>query len=126
MNAAELKAKITSDHERLRGMESQIATLPTHQRKQYDAMILKARQEITQLEIQLAGMASRCPACDAEIPHHFTICFACLREVPAKLWNAFKCAVCMHDAGHTTEATVTRAKAAALAHLKQFGTALKA
>jgi predicted amidophosphoribosyltransferase len=126
MTAPELKAKIASDHNRLRGMESQIATLPTHQRKQFDAMILKARQEITQLAIQLAGMASLCPACQAEIPHHFTICLICLKEVPAKLWHAFKCSVCMQHAGHTTQDKVNRNRAAVLAHLKQFGTALKA
>jgi hypothetical protein len=126
MTAPELKAKIASDHERLRDLETTIRNGPTHQRKQYDAMIVKARQEITQLEIQLAGMASRCPACDAEIPHHFTICLVCLKEVPAKLWNAFKCAVCMQHAGHTTEDQVNRNRAAVLTHLKQFGTALKA
>jgi hypothetical protein len=124
MTANELKAKIAADHNRLRGMESQIATLSVQQRKQYDAMIVKARQEITQLEIQLAGMASRCPACSAEIPHHFTVCFACLKEVPAKLWHAFKSACHMHHAGQAHEDQVNRTRAAVLAHLKQFGTAL--
>jgi len=124
MSADELKAKIAVDHERLRKLEQRIAEGPTHQRRQYNAMIAKARQEITQLEIQLAGIASLCPACQAEIPHHFTICLVCLKEVPAKLWNAFKCAVCMHHAGHAHEDQVTRTRAAVLAHLKQFGTAL--
>jgi hypothetical protein len=126
MSADELRAKIAKDHERLRELEQRIASGQPSQRRQYDAMIAKARAEITQMQITLAGMSSLCPACQAAIPHHFTICLVCLREVPFKLWASYKGATCMHHAGHTHEDTVTQAKAAVLAHLKQFGTALAA
>lgn len=124
MNATELKAKIATDHERLRELEQRIANGPTHQRRQYDAMIAKARADIVQMQITLAGMSSDCPACGETIPTHFIICLTCLREVPLKLWAAFKGAVGLHHHGHVPAERVGQAKAAVIAHLKQFGTAL--
>lgn len=126
MNATELKAKIATDHARLRALEQRIASGPISQRRQYDAMIVKARQELTQLEITLAGMgdAGTCPACGELIPTHFIICLTCLREVPFKLWAAFKGAVGMHHCNHVTASRVEQTKTAVIAHLKQFVTAI--
>lgn len=124
MSASELQARIATDHERLRELEQRIASGPPNQRRQYEAMIAKARADITQMQIQLAGMSSDCPACCVTIPVHFIICLACLREVPFKLWAAFKGAVGLHHHGHVPAERVGQAKAAVIAHLKQFGTSL--
>lgn len=94
MTASELKAKIATDHTRLRDLENRIADQPVHQRRQFDAMIVKARAEITQLEIQLAGMRDACPTCGGDwMPPGFLVCRPCMREVPFKLYTDHKGAV---------------------------------
>lgn len=128
MTAPDLKAKIATDHARLREQESQVATLPAHERRQYDALLRKARAE---LEIKLAGMREVCPACGDEIPNGFLVCAVCMREVPFKLYAAWKgtrgiahafAANKRPPADITTaQANESRARAAILSHLKQYG-----
>jgi len=121
MTAEELTAKIAADHERLRALEARIASGPPHQRRQFDAMIKQARDDITRLQIQLACLAENCPVCGDAIPHSFLVCRACMQEVPLPLHAAYKGAVglCHHKLlpPHVLE----RAKAALISHLKQHG-----
>lgn len=131
MTAADLKAKIAADHDRLREQEAQVATLPAHERRQYDALLRKARADLTQLEIKLAGMREVCPACGDEIPNGFLVCEVCMREVSFKLYAAWKGARGIAHAFAankrppaditTAQANESRARAAILSHLKQYG-----
>ncbi len=131
MTADELKAKIATDHARLRELEGRIADQPIHQRRQFDAMIVKARTEITQLEIQLAGMRDACPICGDTMPPGFLVCRTCMHEVPFKLYAAHKGAVGHAHARRANkyppheiaaaEQRETAAGRAILSHLRQHG-----
>ena len=121
MKATELKAKIAADHERLCDMERRIEL---GQRPRFEALFTKARQDITRLEVQLAGMKDACPNCGDEMPPSFLVCRPCLREVPFKLYAAYKGALGQHHHQRITGEALAQTKAAILSHLKQFSTAL--
>jgi ribosomal protein S14 len=124
MTAGALRAKIATDHARLRDLEGRIASGAPDKRRMFDAMIAQARADITKLEIQLAGMSDTCPACGEVIPPHFLVCRVCMREVPFLLYAAYKGAVGFVHHGLMPESTLAKAKAAILSHLKQHGSAL--
>lgn len=138
MNAAALKAKIATDHQRLRDLQARMQQIPPSERRQYDGMLAQAKKDITLLEIQLAGMdeSGTCPACGDEMPLHFTVCRPCWLDVPFKLYVAYKGASGIAHArqanGHkpdliaAAETNEKHARLAVLSHLKQHSTAIAA
>lgn len=136
MNATELRAKINRDHQRLRELEAQIAQGPLVARRQFDHLIIKAKAELTQLEIQLAAIGNddACRMCGDTIPSHFLVCRVCFSEVPLKLkaqwWGASGHAHARRANGYAPaeiarfEAAEAEARRAIFAHLQQHSSAV--
>lgn len=136
MKAAELRAKINADHAKLRELEARIHQGPLIERRRFDHLIVKAKAELTRLEIQLAAIGDDklCPSCGDTIPNHFLVCRACFREVPfhlkARWWGACGLAHARRANGYPPaeiarfDAAEAEARRAILAHLKQHSSAI--
>ncbi len=126
--AAKLRADIATAEQRITQFYAQSAALAPQHRSPVHYQIKRLDGSLRDMRIKLASLSdlsdNRCPHCAGLKTHSFLVCMPCWRDVPFKLWAAFKGAEGLHHHGKVGDGYLAEARGGEISHLKQHSTAI--